>query len=145
MILHLDTSALVRLYVEETHSERVRSSVAEASLVSCHELAYVELGAALARKLRSGDISDSEHARCLAQFEADWRRLYVIGITETLLREAVKLARNHGLRAYDSVHLAAVKSIHQLTRERVPLRFAVFDTRLRDAARTEGTQVLDIC
>lgn len=65
MILHLDTSALVKLYVEETHSERVRSGVAEASLVSCHELTYVELGAALARKLRSGDISDSEHARCL--------------------------------------------------------------------------------
>jgi hypothetical protein len=41
VILHLDTSALVKLYVEETHSERVRSGVAEASLVRCHELAYV--------------------------------------------------------------------------------------------------------
>jgi hypothetical protein len=57
----------------------------------------------------------------------------------------VKLARNHGLRAYDSVHLAAVKSIHQLAREWVPLRFAVFDTRLQGAARTEGMQVLDVC
>jgi len=42
MILYLDTSALVKLFVEEAHSARVRKTVSAAQLTVTHAIAYVE-------------------------------------------------------------------------------------------------------
>ena len=53
MILFLDTSALVKLYVEEADSETVRGWVEEAEEVACQWIAYVEAQSALAAKQRS--------------------------------------------------------------------------------------------
>ena len=44
MILYLDTSALVKLYIEEPGSERVREALNEAPIVSTSRVAYVERG-----------------------------------------------------------------------------------------------------
>jgi uncharacterized protein with PIN domain len=49
MILYLDTSAPVKLFVEETHSDRVRQAVSAGQLTVTHAIAYVEACAAFAR------------------------------------------------------------------------------------------------
>ena len=57
MTLYLDTSSLVKLYVEEIGSDDVRELVAEAVVVSTSIVAYPETRAALARLRRRGDLS----------------------------------------------------------------------------------------
>jgi uncharacterized protein with PIN domain len=52
LILYLDTSALVKLYVDEDGTLRARRGVGDAEVVSTSEIAYVELRAALARRYR---------------------------------------------------------------------------------------------
>ena len=49
MILYLDTSAFVRLYIEEAHHEDVWTNVRNASLVATHLIAYAEMRAAFAK------------------------------------------------------------------------------------------------
>ncbi len=48
MILYLDTSALVKLYVSEEGSEIVRGAVESAGRVATSRIAYAEARAALA-------------------------------------------------------------------------------------------------
>ena len=57
MILYLDTSALVKLYVEEPNSEEVRSAVDGAVAVAVSEVSYTEARSALARREREGSLS----------------------------------------------------------------------------------------
>jgi predicted nucleic acid-binding protein len=63
MILYLDTSALVKLYVEEPGSRTVRALLERAQVVSTSRVAYVEMRAGLARKLRQGELSEEEYKR----------------------------------------------------------------------------------
>ena len=54
MILYLDTSALVKLYVEEDGSEEVSTAVRDASRVATSAVAYPEARATFARLEREG-------------------------------------------------------------------------------------------
>jgi predicted nucleic acid-binding protein len=60
MILYLDTSALVKLYVEEIGSNEVKKLVKTAQIVSTSRIAYVEARAGFARKLREGELDRKE-------------------------------------------------------------------------------------
>ena len=55
MILYLDTSSLVKLYVDEPGSEDVLRLVDQAELVTTSVVAYAEARAALARRRREKD------------------------------------------------------------------------------------------
>ena len=48
MILYLDTSAFLKLYLEESRSDAVRGLVARAAAIYTHLIAYAEMRAALA-------------------------------------------------------------------------------------------------
>ena len=53
MILYLDTSALVKLYVEEAHTDDVRGWVDAAEIVATCRVAYPEAVSALNRRMRA--------------------------------------------------------------------------------------------
>jgi uncharacterized protein with PIN domain len=57
VILYLDTSALVKLYVREAGTSETRARVGEASLVATSRVAYPEARAALARRQREAAIT----------------------------------------------------------------------------------------
>lgn len=76
MILYLDTSAWVKLYVAEPGSVAVRTAEEEAELVATHLVAYVELRAALGRERRLREVSKAAIEAALAAAEADWQRLH---------------------------------------------------------------------
>jgi len=141
MILYLDTSALVKLYVEEAHSDLVREAVNQASLMTSHAIAYAEARAAFRRRA-----NDPKYAAALPQwrvdFEADWARIQVLEVTHDLIRRAGDLADAHNLRGYDSVHLAAAEAVWQAL-PGVDFRFAAFDTKLMAAAKALGMRGLE--
>lgn len=107
MTLYLDTSSLVKLYVDEPHSDAVRDLVASATIVATSTIAYTETRAALARRRRERALTAGAFASAKKTFDADWPKYFVIEVTVVLCREAGALAEHYRLRAYDSVHLAA--------------------------------------
>ncbi len=107
MIAYLDTSALVKAYVEENGTEIVLEHLQAAETAASHEIAYVEARSAYARLAREGHLTQSELDSVKTEFESDWARYTLISSDLALLRRAATLAEAFALRAYDSVHLAA--------------------------------------
>lgn len=142
MILYLDTSALVKLYVDEVHSAFVRNAASRAAARVTHDIAYVECCAAFARRRRDGSLAPGDHTRCRRQLDRDWERFSVIAVTAELIRRAAVLVENHAVRADDSIHLAAAEAAGHLARGRAEFRFAAFDARLLEVARSNALALL---
>ena len=134
MTLYLDTSSLVKLYVEEVGSQDVRDLVAEAAVVTTSVLAYPEVRAALARLRRSGDLSPAKFAVAKRDFEAQWPAFLTLEVTAALGRDAGELAERYALRGFDALHLASFAEIARRAGI-TDTRFSSFDDRLNKAAR----------
>lgn len=141
MILYLDTSAFIKLYVNEPGAEAVRAAVAGAERIHAHWIAYPEMRAALARLHRMGRQTADAYREHKREFEADWKALSAILPTEHSLRRAGELTERYSLRGYDSVHLAAAESL-LIGHGSDFLRFASFDHALNAAASAVGLSLL---
>jgi predicted nucleic acid-binding protein len=143
---YLDTSALVKRYVDEAGSEWVRTTLSQSpspSLIVVH-LAIVEITSALTRRLRDGSLPPVDYARIQDAFRADCLVEYrIVSAVEHVIDEANRLLEQYPLRAYDAVHLAAaVVANQQLLAEGLsPLTFLSADERLNEAATAEGIAV----
>jgi predicted nucleic acid-binding protein len=134
VILYLDTSSLVKLYVEEPGSADVRRLVEEAEIASSSVVAYSEARAALARRRREHSLTPAAHRRAKAALDADWPRVLALDVSLPLARSAGELAERHHLRGFDAVHLASYLAIaREFSGERV--RFSSADRALERAAR----------
>ncbi len=142
MILYLDTSALVKLFVPEAHSDRVRSAVASASVVATQLLAHVEACSAFAR-LAEARTDKSLFQRLRRALDAHWMEWEIVQAEERLVRRAGEFCAQYRLRGYDSVHLAAAERVHGASRGHADFRFGVFDGNLARAAASLGLPLLD--
>jgi predicted nucleic acid-binding protein len=134
MILYLDTSSLVKLYVVEPGSPEIQRTVERAELVSTSVVAYAEACAALARRRREKSLTPAGHRRARAAFEADWPRLLTLEVAEPLARRAGDLAERHRLRGFDALHLASYLTVtEEFAGEEV--LFSAADHALERAAR----------
>ncbi len=143
MILYLDSSALVKLYVAEPHSEEVRDAAQSAALCCSHLIAYAEVRAALAKAHRVGRESTSGLHLHRKEFDEAWSRFDVVLPDAALVRRAGDLAERFALRGYDSVHLAAVEAVANRLGPTVEFVLAAFDVALAAGARKLGLRVLE--
>lgn len=149
MILYLDTSSLVKLYVMEPsepeagrdrgwESEEVRRLFAQANSVFTSVIAYPEARSGLARRRRERYFANTEaYDGATRDLNGDWqRRILKVGVSEALVREAGDLVERHGLKPYDAVHLASALTLKRRLRTEVP--FSAWDGDLCRAASAEG-------
>ena len=136
MIAYLDTSSLVKLYVEEDGSPLIRELVGRAELVATSVVAYAEARAALARQRREGGLTSAGYDRARDDFERDWPRYLTVEVSEAVYRSAGDLAEKHHLRGFDSLHLASYLSLYRDGAREI--RFSAFDEALNRAARKEA-------
>ncbi|EAR21643.1 type II toxin-antitoxin system VapC family toxin [Nitrococcus mobilis] len=141
MIVYLDTSAFLKLYLEEEGSKATRQLVDAAVAVCTHVITYAEMCAAFAQAVRMQRLTDAEWTHQKDCFEADWNALQVLFIDEPLVRRAGKLAEGFRLRGFDSVHLAAAERVWRQAPDNFQL--AAFDVRLVSAACTLGMTGLE--
>jgi len=136
LILYLDTSALIKLYVTEPGSDETESLREQADLVATVMMTYAEAAAAFARRIREQPVMVASLSLARDEFFADWPQYLGIPIDQRLLHQAARLADAFALRGYDSVQLAAA---HILQLQGVPgIVFASFDERLATAANLIG-------
>ncbi len=141
MILYLDTSAIVKLYSDESGAALVRKAVGKSEMIATCLVSYTETRSALARKRRLGEISEGLLAEHKREFEQDWETMHHLPINEAIVRRAGIFAEQYGLRAYDGIHLASAEAL-QLT-VRSLATFACFDKALNEAALSLGLCLLD--
>ena len=132
-MIYLDTTAIVKLLVEEAFSGEVRSA-AKGQSVGTVSIAFVETLSALARKR---ELAEDERSLAIREFLATWHRFKVVS-TDAILESAGILARAHQLRGFDSVHLAAALELGSPS----TIQFVVYDKDLAAAAKKEGFQVI---
>lgn len=148
MILYLDTSSLVKLYVLEPseardgketgwESEEVRHLCAQADDIYISVIGYAEARSALARRRGEHQFSNPEgYDRAIQDLDHNWRALLLkVDLTERLVHFAGGLAEKHGLRAYDAVHLATGIMLQMRFGE---INFSSWDQELLGAAPSEG-------
>jgi len=142
---YLETSALVKLYVRESGTERV---LALANRTSENRLAIlgltqVEFRSAVRRRERNGEIPPLVATQLLEAFKRHLETRFVSQmISDFVLDVASALVDHHALRAYDAVQLAGYVALRGSTGTDVPV-FVCSDHALLEAARLEGIPILD--
>ena len=138
---YLDTSALVKHFVLEKGSERVREIVGAREPVATSKIGYAEVHAALARRRREGDLSTRQYARACRNFEEFWQIYVRVDLRDEVLLLARDLIKRRPLRGFDAIHLALALTLGRELGEE--MRFVAADARLLGAAKAEGLRVLN--
>jgi uncharacterized protein len=114
--MYIDTSAMVKLYVEEPDSDSCEATVIGMTLVSS-QLLYCELSSALQSKVSRGMISAEFSLEVWQEFEKDIaaRKIRFVSLNDMLIQDATDLLSelypNVSLRTLDAIHLATYLSI----------------------------------
>lgn len=138
--LYLDTSALVKLLVDEPDSDVARDAFGRASAAATSALTQVEAVSALTRARKGRRISAAQLRAGLRNLEKVWPKIDVHAVTAEVLRQAEHAAGDHALRAYDSLHLATALRFSEIENT----SFACWDRELREAARKHGFALVPV-
>ncbi|MDA1190975.1 MAG: type II toxin-antitoxin system VapC family toxin [Candidatus Poribacteria bacterium] len=144
----IDSSALVKGYVEETGSEWVRALLNRSTDVPIYiaHITIVETVAAIARCSRPGDIPRDEAEKAITTFMTEGAgRLRGIDVDYGVILRAAGLASKHVIRGYDAVQLAVALGVRQAFQESETGSVALVSSggELNAAARAEGLVVID--
>lgn len=119
MIIYLDSSALVKLYVTEAHHDYVEDVVRQVGrvsvgIVAVSAIVYPEALAALAAMSRAGRITPRHYERAMEKLLNDLSGLYLVRpVTGRIIERAAALPASvlgtpsrYMLKGYDAVQLA---------------------------------------
>lgn len=107
-MLYLDSSVLIKRYVQEAGSEAVISRFERRETIYTSMLSFAEVHATIGRKYRDKDLSASEKERLVNEFTYDWvYSLIVLELTTRTLAALPALCEKYFLKASDAVHLSA--------------------------------------
>jgi predicted nucleic acid-binding protein len=135
LIVYLDASALLKLFLVEEGSAEVERIWDEADRLTTSRVTFPEARSALAAGRRSGRIDSSDLTVATRELRRRWGEFNVVELDEGLGEAAGDLAERHALRALDAVHLASA-----LAGGRRVL-VATWDDRLAHSARQAGLAV----
>lgn len=131
MISYFDTSALVKLYVDEEGSKLAADYVRKSLAVATSKVAYAEARAAFARAWREGVLDNQAYQHVVANFKEDWPAYFALEISDAVLQRVDALADKYPLRGFDLLHLASsIVLSRRLKGEK--LLVACWDARLWD-------------
>lgn len=130
MILYLDTSSLLKLYVQEPGTQDVQVHAEAVDRVATSVIAYPEAHAALARRHREGVMNKSDFKAVVEDLRESWHRFLVIHLSLPVAVKAGALAVRYGLRGMDAIHLASYAELLN----HGDVEFLSHDTRLMHAA-----------
>jgi predicted nucleic acid-binding protein len=137
---YLDSSSLLKLFLEEAGSTFVEDLVNEAMQCATSVVAWPESRAGLARAHRSGRLTDDEYGTAVRDLTFFWERGHLIDLTPHLAIHAGDLAARYFLRGLDAIHLASALTLQEGLGEAVS--FSSFVERLNKAAADCGLNVV---
>ncbi len=146
-LYYLETSALVKLYVQEPGSDRLLQIAknSQENRLAVLALSPVEARSAIRRRERAGDIDPKTAALILDRLRQHMEAVFIRqGLTDTVLDSAMEMIDRYALRAYDAIQLAGCLTLKTAAGTDLPT-FVCSDQQLLEAARSELLAVLDPC
>ena len=140
MVAYFDTSYLAKLYFPEPNSDHAQILLDSADRSVTSLITYAEMGSALARRRREGNINEARHHSLINEFRKDWMVFTRISVTETLVEHAAELAGLYSLKGADAIHLASALHFAKAGRG-FEVIFATADEKLRKGAVKEGLAI----
>jgi len=128
MPLYVDTSALLKRYLEEPDSDVADAILGEDVAWFSGRHTYVEVRRNLSRAVAGEDL-----VRIRDAFELDWRRTTVVELDEITCRLAADIGEQTGLRSLDSLHVGTASRLGPDV-----VSFLTFDIRQAQVARQLG-------
>lgn len=140
MIVYFDTSALLKAYVQEDGSKDVLALMDDGdNLFGSLVVTKVEMASAIQRAVRTARSSSASAVNAWQDFLDDWESFTRLRVTAATIEKAGEIAWKHGLRGYDSLHLAAALLWQETLGFKIT--FAAFDHDLWLASRKSGLDV----
>ncbi len=142
--VYLDTSALIKLYIEEEGTAKVVSIAtgADAQHVVILDITRVESRSAVRRRERASDISGPEANGVLSRMEQDESSFFLVQPSSSgVIEEAARLVDRYPLRALDALQLAGSLVFQRSAPG--PVTFVCADAQLCHAAEQEGLTTLN--
>ena len=136
-LVYFDSSALVKLVVEEAGSDLAAELWDNCDAALSSRLAYPEVRAALAASARNHDLGGDDLLAAERTWEEFWAATRPVELTTAVEQQAGQLAKSHALRGADAVHRASALAIDDSD-----LVLAVWDRRLHASALAAGIQVV---
>jgi predicted nucleic acid-binding protein len=136
MIVYFDSSAFVKLLVEEESSDFAATLWDGCDAPVSSRLAYPEVRAALAAAGRDHRFTQNALQQAEAAWEKYWAATRVVELTGAIATRAGALAAVHALRGADAVHLASALAVGTDV-----LLFAAWDQRLRSGVEAAGVRL----
>jgi hypothetical protein len=144
-LLYLDTSAFVKLYVEERGSQRMLE-LAHPDVghrLTILTLTCVEFRAALRRRVQLGDLETTLATSLIDQMKGHLESIFVVQpMTDAVLDAASAVLDRHTLRANDALQLAGALVVRDSAGD-TELWFVTSDQDLIGPAGAEGFHVVD--
>jgi predicted nucleic acid-binding protein len=137
LIAYFDTSALVKLVLDESGSDIVLTAWDGADLRVTSRFAFPELRAALAEAERDGRLSPADHRAVKRSLPRRASQIDVIELSPAVADAAGDLAERFALTGADAVHLASGLAVSE--DEAI---FLTWDRRLASGAAAAGLAVL---
>jgi len=141
MICYFDSSALVKLYVEEEGSNLLKQFLQDNPLLATSKVAYAEVRAALARAWREEILGETEYQEAVSMFKEDWPHMVALEISNDVLQKVDLLLDRYRLRGFDALHLASALVLLRSNPEE-DVHAVCWDARLWDCFRREGFLLL---
>jgi predicted nucleic acid-binding protein len=133
MTLYVDTSALLKRYVQEHDSEAAEALMASDLVLVTSRLTEVEVRRNLARLL-----DPDQQTKYKRQLSDDLDAFALVSLDATTCNEAARIAEETLCRSLDALHLAAAWRAGRAT------TLLTFDIRQAQAARTIGLSVIGV-
>jgi uncharacterized protein with PIN domain len=87
--IYLDTSALVKLYIEEDGSDIVNHRTEKATIVSTSRIAYSEAISAFVRCKDEKVLSKNNYDKCITCFKFDWEMYFVLVVLRKEIDQSI--------------------------------------------------------
>ena len=134
--LYLDSSALLKAYVQEAGSADVLQAMADSLYVGTALITKVELAAAFTKLVRTRVLTNEMALFSMDLLLAHWPSFIRLQVSNNVVDRAVALTRRHPLRGYDAVQLASAVVWQEVISQ--PVAFATFDKLLWRTAADAG-------
>lgn len=140
-LAYFDTSTLVKNYVRETGSSRVRALLARYEFLSS-AITPIELQSAVQRRHRQREITQANYNSIISRVANDRSYWQLVEVVPQVLSKAEELINTENIRTLDAIHIASAIIIQESFP--TPLPFISADERQLAAAQNCELSVIAI-
>lgn len=137
MNFFLDTSALIKRYIQEVETNAIQRIFNESEEIIVSFITELESTSTFRRLLVEAKITNEQYDNLLFELEQDFEDFIVIPFDTRIKNIAKELITKYQIKTLDSIQLATYSS---LDNKNIPM--VVYDEKLYNAAKTEFLNVL---